>query len=311
MPATPATSYVDLPALMRIRSLELRARLVMEGFWKGLHRSPQHGFSAEFSEYRSYVAGDDPRFIDWKVMARSDRCFVKKFEEETNLRCQLFLDVSASMAYSSGTYAKLDYAATLAATLSLFLREQGDATGVTLFDERIVEHLPALGRSGQWHALLLHLQRAHTASKGQGRRFPLRALGELVRRRALLVLLSDMLTPLDDMERELGLLAAMQHDVVIFQVLDPAELDFPFDEAATFTDVEGGGRMLLEPAAARKSYLQRLQAHLDRLRSICARHGVEYRLLRSDAPLEQGLFDFLSVRSRLTARHRTTSRSAA
>lgn len=296
---------------MRIRSLELRARLVMEGFWKGLHRSPQHGFSAEFSEYRAYVHGDDPRFIDWKVMARSDRCFVKKFEEETNLRCQLLLDVSASMAYGSASYAKLDYAATLAATLALFLREQGDATGITLFDERIVEHLPAQGRSGQWHALLLHLQRAHAAAKGQARRFPMRSLGELVRRRALLVLLSDVLMPLDDLERELGLLTAMQHDVVIFQVLDAAELDFPFQEAAMFTEVEGGGRLLLEPAAARKSYLERLQAHMDRLRSICARHGVEYRLLRTDTPLEQTLFDFLSLRSRLTARHRTTSRSVA
>ena len=305
------TSYIDLPALMRIRSLELRARLVMEGFWKGLHRSPQHGFSAEFSEYRAYVSGDDPRFIDWKVMARSDRCFVKKFEEETNLRCQLLLDVSASMAYGSGSYTKFDYAATLAGTLALFLREQGDATGVTLFDERIVEHLPARGRSGHWHALLLHLQRAHAATKGQARRFPLRSLGELVRRRALLVLMSDLLTPLDDMDRDLGLLTAMQHDVVVFQVLDPAELDFPFEESAMFTDVEGGGRLLLEPSAARKNYLQRLQVHLDKFRSLCARHGVEYRLLRTDAPLEQSLFDFLSARSRLTARHRTTIRSHA
>ncbi len=304
-------SYVDLTALMRIRSLELRARLVMEGLWKGLHRSPQHGFSAEFSEYRPYVAGDDPRFIDWKVMARSDRCFVKKFEEETNLRCQILLDVSASMAYGSLSYAKLDYAATLAATLALFLRGQGDATGVTLFDEHVVEHLPARGRSGQWHALLLHLQRARVAAKGAVTRFPLRSLGELVRRRGLLVLLSDLLTPLDEMERDLGLLTAMQHDVVIFQVLDPAELEFPFEEAAMFTDAEGPGRLLLEPAAARKNYLERLQTHLERARSICARHGVEYRLLRTDAPLEQGLFDFLSARSRITARHRTTVRSAA
>lgn len=305
-PSTP-TSHLDLPALMRVRSLELRARLVMEGFWKGMHRSLQHGFSAEFSEYRQYVSGDDPRFIDWKVMARSDRCYVKKFEEETNLRCQLLLDVSASMAYSSGTYTKFDYAATLAATLALFLRGQGDATGLTLFDERIVEHLPAQGRSGQWHALLLHLQRAHAAAKGTAKRFPLRSLGELVRRRALLVMLSDFLMPLDGMERDLGLLTAMQHDVVIFHVLDPAELDFPFTDAAAFTDAEGGARMLLEPSVARKGYLQRLNAHLDKLRDMCARHGVEYRLVRTDQPLEQDLFDFLSVRSRFTARQRSTS----
>lgn len=307
---TPA-SPIDLPTLMRIRSLELRARLVMEGFWKGLHRSPLHGFSAEFSEYRSYVSGDDPRFIDWKVMARSDRCYVKKFEEETNLRCQFLVDVSASMAYGSGDHNKLAYATTLAATLALFLREQGDAAGVTLFDERVIEHLPAQGRAGQWHALLLHLQRAHATARGASLRLPLRALGEMIRRRALLVLMSDFLTPLDDLERDLGLLTAMQHDVVIFHVLDPAEIDFPFDEAAAFTDSESGRKLLLDPSAVKKNYLTRFNAHLERLRGICARHGVEYRLTRSDSPLQEQLFDFLSARGRLAARHRATPRHAA
>lgn len=295
---------------MRIRSLELRAKVIMEGFWKGLHRSLQHGFSAEFSEYRQYVPGDDPRFIDWKVMARSDRSYVKKFEEETNLRCQLLLDVSASMAYGSGTYTKLDYAATLAATLALFLREQGDAAGITLFDERIVEHLPAQGRSGQWHALLLHLQKAHASAKGHAKRFPLRTLGELVKRRAMLVMISDFLVPLDKLERDMGLLTAMQHDVVIFHVMDPEELDFTFKDAAAFTEAESGGKLLLDPVAARKGYLQKLQAHLDRLKALCDRHGVEYRFVRTDRPLDQDLFDFLSVRTRMTARHRSTPRNA-
>lgn len=311
MSSPTSTAGPDLAALMRIRSLELRARLVMEGFSKGMHRSLQHGFSAEFSEYRQYVTGDDPRFIDWKVMARSDRCYVKKFEEETNLRCQLLLDISASMAYGSVGYTKLEYAATLAATLALFLREQGDAAGVTLFDEKVQEHLPAQARSGQWHALLLHLQKAHASSRGMGMRFPLRALGEMIRRRALLVMISDFLTPLDDLERELGLLTAMQHDVVIFHVLDPAELDFPFDESAAFADSESGRKLLLEPAMVRKNYLARLHAHLDRLRKLCERHGVEYRLIRTDRPLEEDLFDFLSARRNLSARHRATPRHAA
>ncbi|MFZ4765579.1 MAG: DUF58 domain-containing protein [Roseimicrobium sp.] len=310
-PTNASRNYIDLPALMRIRSLELRARLVMEGFWKGLHRSLLHGFSAEFSEYRAYVSGDDPRFIDWKVMARNDRCYVKKFEEETNLRCQLLLDVSASMAYGSGAHTKLTYASTLAATLALFLREQGDAAGVTLFDERVVEHLPAQGRSGQWHALLLHLQRAQTAARGQSQRFPLRALGEMIRRCALLVMLSDFLTPLDDLERDLGLLTAMQHDVVIFHVLDPAEITFPFQDAAAFTDGETGLRLLLDPASAKKNYLERFEAHLTRLRGICAKHGVEYRLARTDTPVEQALHDFLSARRGLAARHRASPRMVA
>ena len=313
MPSTPATTTPapDLAALMRIRSLELRARVVMEGFAKGLHRSLQHGFSAEFSEYRQYVMGDDPRFIDWKVMARSDRCYVKKFEEETNLRCQLLLDASASMSYAHAGWSKLDYATTLAATMALFLREQGDAAGVTLFDEKVLEHLPAQARAGQWHALLLHLQKAHATTQGAGTRFPLRSLGEMIRRRALLVMLSDFLVPLDELERDLGLLTAMQHDVVIFQIMDPAELDFPFEDPGAFTDAESGRKILLEPAAVKKSYLAKLQAHLDRLRRLCERHGVEYRLIRTDRPLDQDMFDFLSARRTLAARHRATPRAAA
>jgi uncharacterized protein (DUF58 family) len=304
-------SQVDLAALMRVRSMELRARLVMEGFWKGLHRSPIHGFSAEFSEYRQYVTGDDPRFIDWKVMARSDRCYIKKFEEETNLRCQLLLDVSSSMGYGSTGWTKLDYAATLGATLALFLREQGDAAGVTLFDEKLREHLPARSRSGQWHALLLHLQKARTAGSQGGARLPLRPLGEMIRRRALIVLMSDFLMPLDDLEKDLGLLGAMQHDVVIFHVLDPAEMDFPFAEGAVFTDAETGGRQLLEPVAVRKNYLARFQEHLDRLKGICARQGVEYRLARTDTPIEKDLFDFLHARRHLAARRRAALRQTA
>lgn len=304
------TSWVDLAALMRVRSLELRAKLLMEGFRKGMHRSPLHGFSAEFSEYRPYVSGDDPRFLDWKVMARSDRCYVKKFEEETNLRCQFLLDVSGSMAYGSAGHAKLAYAATLSATLALFLREQGDAAGVTLFNERVVGHLPAQARSGQWHALLLQLERAQAVG-GASQRIPMRALGEMIRRRALLVLMSDFLTPLDDLDRDLGLLSAMQHDVVVFHVLDPAELDFTFEEPALFTDGETGKALLLEPSAARAGYLSRLQAHLDRLRSICSKQGVEYRLLRTDESMEHAMFDFLSLRRGLTARHRAAPRTAA
>lgn len=309
--AAPAPANVDLAALMRIRSLELRARLVMEGFWKGMHRSPLHGFSAEFSEYRQYVVGDDPRFIDWKVMARSDRSYVKKFEEETNLRCQLLLDASASMAYGSNGFTKLDYAATLGATLGLFLKEQGDAAGLTVFDEKIRDHLPAKARSGQWHALLVNLQKAGAAAVAGGPRLPLRPLGEMIRRRALLVLMSDFLMPLDGLDQDLGLLGAMQHDVVVFHIMDPAELDFPFTEGAQFSDAETGGKLLLDPVSARSAYLTRLQAHLDRLKAICARQGAEYRLIRTDTPLEKDLFDFLHARRHLAARHRAAPRKAA
>jgi uncharacterized protein (DUF58 family) len=304
-PSAGNPSWVDPAALMRIQSLELRARVVMEGFIKGMHRSPLHGFSAEFSEYRQYVVGDDPRFIDWKVVARSDRYYVKKFEEETNLRCQLLLDMSASMGYGPDGITKLDYARTLAATLALFLKEQGDAVGLTMFDQGITEYLPARNRSGHLHALMMHLQRAHQG-RGTSLGVSLKSAGELIRRRALIVLISDFLAPLDTLEAELSLLGVMRHDVVIFQTLHPSEIEFRFGEAASFHDIESGKQLLIEPTLARDSYLSRFNAHQDRLRQICGRQGAEYLLARTDQPLEQLLFGFLSARRKLAVRHRSS-----
>ena len=316
-------AFIDPAALLRIRSLELRARAVMEGFWKGLHRSPHHGFSAEFSEYRPYVRGDDPRFMDWKVAARSDRWYVKKFEEETNLRCQIVLDASASMDYGPGGHSKCEYAATLAATLGLFLMQQGDAPGLTLFDDAVLDHVPARRRSGQLHALLMHLQRAVERRKTErGRRNPdqslagvLLPLGALVRRRAMLVIISDFLTKLDGLETQLALFRAMGHEIVLAQVLDPTEVDFPFEQSGTFEDAETGRRLVLDPRRARDSYLKKLGAHLDALRAICARQNIMYRLARTDAPLETFLFEFLGARQRFAspqgARRRHSASAAA
>lgn len=316
-------AFIDPAALLRIRSLELRARAVMEGFWKGLHRSPHHGFSAEFSEYRPYVRGDDPRFMDWKVAARSDRWYVKKFEEETNLRCQVVLDASASMDYGSRGHAKCEYGATLAATLGLFLMQQGDAPGLTLFDDKVLDHLPARRRSGQLHALLMRLQRAVERRKVEpGRRNPdqpvasvLFPLGALVQRRAMLVIISDFLTQLAGLETQLALFRAMGHEIVLVQTLDPAEVDFPFEKSGAFEDMETGRRLVLDPRRARETYLRNLGAHLDALRAVCARQNITYRLARTDAPLETFLFEFLSARRRFAgsqgARRRHSTSAAA
>src|SRR5258706_12642993 len=154
---SPASSVIDPQALMRIRNLEMRARVVVEGFWNGIHRSPYHGFSAEFTEYRQYTQGDDPRYLDWRVFARSDRYFIKKFEDETNLRCHLLVDQSRSMEFGSLGYTKAQYGATLAATLAYFLYLQGDAVGLMTFDERLREYLAARNRSGHLRQLMLAL----------------------------------------------------------------------------------------------------------------------------------------------------------
>ncbi|GAA5145197.1 DUF58 domain-containing protein [Prosthecobacter algae] len=288
---------LDPAALARIRSLELRAKVIVEGLWKGMHRSPYHGFSVEFSEYRAYVQGDDPRSIDWKVLARSDRTFIKKFEDETNLRCQLVVDHSRSMQFGSGPLTKADYAATLAATLALFLMQQGDAVGVTTFGPSLQEHLPARNRPGHLRRLMLELEKPAPAG-ATALDLSVKQLADLLRKRGLICLVSDLLAPVDRLEKQLGLLGAMGHDVVIFHVMDRAEIDFTFPKAAHFRDAETGTERFIDPATARETYLNRLNVHRDLIRRLCERQGIEYHWTPSDQPLESVLFDFLSARAR-------------
>lgn len=288
-------NYIDPAALMRVKSLELRARMVMEGFWKGLHRSPFHGFSVEFSEYRPYARGDDPRFLDWKVMARSDRAFIKKFEDETNLRAHLLLDRSQSMIYGSAGYTKQEYAATFAATLAYFLMGQNDAVGLTTFDQKVDQHIPARNRPGQLRRLMLQLEKA-PAGEGTNLGAAMKGLHELIRKRSLIILMSDLLAPLEELERQIGYLAAGGHDLAIFQIMDRRELDFNFDKATHYRDTETGKDLFIDPDIARDSYLERLNAHQESVIRLAGRHGVNHQLVPTDEPLERVLFDFVSRR---------------
>jgi uncharacterized protein (DUF58 family) len=281
---------------MAIRNLELRARTVVEGFWHGLHRSPYHGFSVEFTEYRPYVPGDDPRYLDWKLVGRTDRYFIKKFEDETNLRCHLLVDASRSMAFGSGGFTKLDYARTFAATLAYFLAQQGDATGLLTFDERVREYLPARHRPGHLRHLMLALEKP-AAGAATDLAAPLRRVAELTHKRGVVVLLSDLLAPAETLEEPLALLTAARHEVIVFQVLDPAELDFSFTAAARFEDMETGRDLFLEPALARDEYQRRLTAHLAAVKGICQRLGITHGQLSCARPLELALFDFLKARA--------------
>jgi uncharacterized protein (DUF58 family) len=293
---TNAPTFLDPAALMSIRNLELRARTVVEGFWHGLHRSPYHGFSVEFTEYRSYSPGDDPRYLDWKLVGRTDRYFIKKFEDETNLRCHLLVDHSKSMTYGSRTYTKTDYARTLAATLAYFLAQQGDATGLLTFDESVREYLPARHRPGHLRQLMLALDKP-AAGAATDLAAPLRRLAELVRKRGLVIFISDLLAPAETLEAPLALLTAARHEVVVFQVLDPAELSFDFSAASRFLDVETGRDLFLEPTLARRDYQRRLGEHLTAVRAICQRLGVSHVQLSTAQPLELALFDFLKSRA--------------
>lgn len=294
---TPASggSFIDPQTLMAIRNLELRARIVVEGFWNGLHRSPYHGFSVEFTEYRQYTPGDDLRYLDWRLYARSDRYYIKKFEDETNLRCYLLVDNSRSMTYGSLPYNKAQYANTLAATFAYFLQGQGDAVGLMTFDERIQEYLPARYRTGHLRHLMLALEKPAGGSQTD-LSVPLKRIVELVRKRGLMVVLSDFLAPLDKLENSLSQLTASGHEVMVFQVLDPAERDFQFEKASFFHDVESGRELYIEPSAVRADYLGKLQKHQEALGGICQKLGVGLRTLYTEKPLELALFDYLRER---------------
>jgi uncharacterized protein (DUF58 family) len=282
---------------MAIRSLELRARVVVEGFWNGLHRSPYHGFSVEFTEYRPYTPGDDTRYLDWRLYARTDRYYLKKFEDETNLRCHLLVDQSRSMSYGSLDYSKSDYARTLAATLAWFLNEQGDAVGLFTFAERVNDYLPARHRHGHLRQLMLALEReAEGQSTNLGE--PLRRVAELARKRGLIVLISDLLAPVDELERNLGRLTAAGHELVVFQVLDPNELAFDFHRAMSFQDVESQRDIYLDPEVVRSEYQRRLQSHSQTVESICSKLGFAFHRVVTNQPMDMALLDFLRSRNR-------------
>ena len=282
---------------MAIRSLELRARVVVEGFWNGLHRSPYHGFSVEFTEYRQYSPGDDTRYLDWRLYARSDRYYLKKFEDETNLRCHLLVDQSRSMSYGSLGYTKSDYARTLAATLAWFLNGQGDAVGLFTFAERVRDYLPARHRHGHLRQLMLALEKESEGSAtdlGE----PLRRVAELARKRGLIVLISDLLAPVDELERNLGRLTAAGHELVIFQVLDPNGLAFDFNRAMLFQDVESQKDIYLDPETVRAEYQRRLQSHGEGVEGICRKLGFAFHRVVTNAPMDIALFNFLQSRNR-------------
>jgi uncharacterized protein (DUF58 family) len=294
-PSTPAGALQDPRALMAIRNLELRARAVVEGFWTGLHRSPYHGFSAEFTEYRPYIPGDDPRRLDWRLFARSDRFYIKKFEDETNLRCHLLVDNSRSMNFGSLAHSKSQYAKTLAATLAWFLHGQGDAVGLMTFDERLRDFLPARNRPGHLRRLIASLDREADGA-ATDLDTPLQRVAELIKKRGLVVLISDLLAPIDRLEFNLAGLGARGQEAMLFQVLDPAELEFSFSQSGWYRDLETGRDLYLDPEAARKKYRDRLATHLREIETACRNLGVDYHRFVTDQPLKDALPAFLRSR---------------
>jgi len=297
MPSTASDrSFLDPAVVARLGTLELKARTIVEGFLSGLHRSPFKGFSVEFAEYRQYMPGDDLSTIDWKVFARSDRYYVKKFEEETNLDAHLMLDVSGSMGYGSGAMTKFEYGACLAASLAYLMNRQRDAVSLTAFDEKIVEMLPAASRPGHLRNILVTLDRLELGRETNLSK-PLRQIVDSLSKRGMVVLISDML---DDPAAVIQALKHFQfrgNDVIAFQVLDADEIDFPFERATRFEDLETSEEIMAVPAAVREHYVKEMSALIERYRRELGAAGIDYQLLTTNRPLEFALMSYLSTRS--------------
>jgi uncharacterized protein (DUF58 family) len=290
--------YLDPAIVARLGTIDLKARTIVEGFLTGLHRSPYKGFSVEFAEYRQYLPGDDLATLDWKVYARSDRHFVKKYEEETNLTCHLLLDVSGSMGYGSGAVTKLQYGSYLTGALAYLMNRQRDAFGLIAFDDSISALLPASARSGHLRLVLLALERLKLGARTNVAK-PLHDLAAAVRKRGLVVLVSDLL---DDPEQVLEGLKHFRYrgtDVVVFHILDPYELKFPFEQSARFRDMETADEVMAVPSAVREDYIRRMQEMIAYYKRELGLTGIDYCLLDTSQPLELGLMAYLMTRRRV------------
>lgn len=288
--------FVDPAVLQRIDDLELVAKTVVDGFINGLHRSPYLGLSLDFAEHRAYMPGDDIRRIDWRLYARTDRYHVKEFEADTNANFVVLLDVSGSMAYQGAGIAKLDYARMLAGSLAYFASRQRDRVGLVTFDDDVVDYVPP---SAKHLEVLLHtLERTNPGRQGALVR-PMRKIVELLGRRGVVALISDLYEEPESVADAVRALRYAGNDVIVFHLLDPTELTFPFDAAQSFEDLETGERIPVVPDALRERYRQMVEAHVTALRTLLRADRIDYAMFDTSQPLEHALFALLSERERL------------
>jgi uncharacterized protein (DUF58 family) len=287
--------YLDPLTLAKVRGLELQARLVVEGYLSGMHKSPYHGFSVEFAQHREYVPGDDIKHVDWKVYGRTGRFFLKQYEEETNLVCWILLDVSESMQYGSGPVTKYDYACMAAAALAYLVQHQADSVGLVTFDNQVRRFLKPSSQGS------LLKEMVHTMNQGgsgeKTRMAPLfHDLAERINRRALVFVLSDMFDDVQDILMGFKHLRHKRHEVVLWHILDGAELTFPFQEATLFRGLEEYPELLTDPRTLRKSYLEQIEQFVSELQRGCRNQNIDYVQLRTDTPLSVALSSYLAHR---------------
>ncbi len=297
--ATDTLSILQPDVISRIENLELRAKLVVEGFIAGLHRSPYHGFSVEFAEHRQYMPGDDIKHVDWKVFGRTDRYYIKQYEEETNLKTYLIVDASRSMEFQTESHpTKLEYATSVAAALGYLMVRQRDAVGLGIFDENVRAFLPPRSKKSYLKLLfktLVDTKPGNKTSTG----ISLHRIAERIKRRGLVIIFSDLFDNPDDV---LGALKHFRHnrnEVIVMQVLDPSERSFAFGRDAMFKDMETGEKMTTQPYHIQNAYREEMRRFLDRYKRECREHAVDYVLLDTATPFDVALFQYLNKRKRL------------
>lgn len=287
--------YLDPLTLAKVRGLELQARLLVEGYLSGMHKSPYHGFSVEFAQHREYVPGDDIRHIDWKVYGRTGRFYLKQYEAETNMVCWVLLDISESMRYGSLPVTKYDYACMASAALSYLILQQSDSVGLVTFDNQVRRFLKPTSQPSHLKEIVQVMNQG--ASQVKTAMAPLfHELAERINRRALIFVVSDMFDEVPDLLMGLKHLRHRRHEVVLWHVLDPAELTFPFQDSTLFKGLEEYPPLLTDPRGLRQSYLEQFGGFVEQLKRGCREQNIDYVQMRTDTRLDVALSSYLGHR---------------
>lgn len=290
--------YLNPEVVSKLQSMDLRARLVVEGFITGLHKSPYHGFSVEFAEHRQYMPGDEIKHVDWKVFGKTDRFYVKQFEEETNLKSYILFDASASMGYSSNGISKLQYAAYLAGALAYLMIQQRDAVGLILFDEKIRRYLPPRSVKSYLHQILKELDQTKSSSK-TNIAGSLHQMAERIKRRGLIILFSDLFDEPKQVISGLKHFRHKRHEIIVFHILDPLELTFEFEQDAVFKDMETGEEINTQPWHIRKEYQNQVKEFIQTYKKVCRENQIDYITLNTKHDYSRALFEYLLKRKRI------------
>lgn len=291
--------YLNPSTVSKLSSFELKAKMIVEGFLLGLHKSPYHGFSIEFSQHRPYMQGDAIKDIDWKVYGKSDKFYVKQYEEETNLKCHILVDVSKSMGYkSTGQISKLEYSSLLAASLSYLMLRQKDAVGITLYSNKIIKTLPPKASNNYLKELLITLNNVEP-SDTTNTSDALNTYAENIKRKGIVIVISDFFDEPEKVYSALKHFAFRKHEIIVFQILDPLESNFAFDRDSIFIDLETNEEMTTQPHQIQKAYQEAMKSFLSRLKNECLNNSIEYNLIDTSMNFDKALISYLQKRSRI------------